>query len=100
MTADLIIATVIQRMDSAPPGDDLAAKLKEALRQLGAETLPDLDKKEAAVDVGKVYEEMGKPAPEPGRVRRLLDRVAAVSKSVAETLSSAKAITDLLGLTK
>ncbi len=97
-----VVAIVTERTDSAPASasDDLSNKLKQALVLLMAEKLPEVGKMETPAEVPRIHEETARPDPEPSRVRRLLARIAAMSKSVAETLSSAKAITDLFGLTK
>jgi hypothetical protein len=80
--------------DQADP--ELGRVLAEARRALQSGPLTGADKDDAADDLGKLAEEVSKPQPQPGRVRRLFESLKQLAPDVAAILASAAKIGELI----
>ena len=76
---------------------DLKTKLKEAREVVEKSSLGESDKKDVLDDLGKLTDELEKPAPEPGRVARFFSRIKEIAPTVASVLSSTAAIAKVIG---
>ena len=70
--------------------------LVEARQQLESGSLTGSDRDDAADDLGKHTEEIKKPEPQPGRVKRLFDGIKQLAPDVASILFSAAKIGALI----
>jgi hypothetical protein len=83
------VAVFVRSVDAHP---SLAAGTKAILKQARSELetceLSGADKNDTADDLGKITEELGKPQPDDGRIRRLCANVRSIAPTVAEVLRS------------
>jgi hypothetical protein len=75
---------------------DLKRVLVAARQALDDSSLTGADKGDAADELGKIAEEVAKPEPQPGRVKRLFDSLARLAPDVASILSAAAKIGELI----
>ena len=76
---------------------DLKRSLKAARDAIDQADLSDIDKADAADDLGKLTAELEKPEKDPGLVRRYFNHIKEIAPVVASILSSAKIVADILG---
>jgi len=87
------INTVDQTTDLKP---ELKRVLVEARKALESSSLAGADKDDAADDLGKLTDEIQRPEPQPGRIKRLFDGIKQLAPDVASILSSAAKIGELI----
>ena len=75
---------------------ELKRVLVEARQALESGPLTGTDKDDAADDLGKLAEEVTKPEPQHGRVKRLFDGLVKLAPDVASILSAAARIGELI----
>jgi hypothetical protein len=95
-TASVKARDIITQVQKSGMDNDLKEKLANAAEMIDALEISEDDKADATDDLGKLSEEMQKPVPEPGRVRRLLNRIKDVAPTVASLLASAVNIAKLV----
>ena len=70
--------------------------LVEARKALESGNLTGADKDDAADDLGKLTDEIKRPEPQPGRIKRLFESIKQLAPDVASILSSAAKIGELI----
>ena len=75
---------------------ELKRVLVEARQQLESGDLTGADKDDAVDDLGKLADEIKKPEPQPGRIKRFFDGIKQLAPDVASILSSAVKIGGLI----
>jgi hypothetical protein len=87
------INTVDQTTDLEP---ELKRVLVEARKALESSSLAGADKDDAADDLGKLTDEIQRPEPQPGRIKRLFESIKQLAPDVASILSSMAQIGELI----
>jgi hypothetical protein len=91
------INAFINAVDQADGLDpEVRRVLVTARKALESGDLTGTDKDDAADDLGKLTDEITKPEPQPGRVKRLFDGIKQLAPDVASILSSAAKIGELI----
>ena len=87
------INTVDQTTDLEP---ELKRVLVEARKALESSSLAGADKDDDDADLGKLTDEIQRPEPQPGRIKRLFESIKQLAPDVASILSSAAKTGELI----